>query len=124
MNITLELADKPELSQTQREHLEASLSTYAELKFDFDALAHLMEIEKVTIGAILEDEGVAKCSTPEFSLCWVRDSTTKKLDPKKLLAQGVTLAQIDAATVESPRKPYFQIRAKTVGKTEHRESPE
>ncbi len=126
MNITphLTLEDKPlaelELSPTIRRTLEACLSTYATLTADAKLLQEQADLEKSKIGKLLADHGYDRVKTDEFSLTWVRGSTTSKLEPNKLIAQGVTLAQLDAATVTKPRKDYFQIR----GKSERRSDPE
>lgn len=104
-----------QLTTSQRQYLEAALSTYADLKVDFENISHLMDIEKLTIGGILEEAGVNKTCTEYFSLCWVRGATNSKLDPQKLIASGVSLAQIEAATVTRLRKPYFSIRSKSTG---------
>lgn len=102
--------DALELKPGLREQLEASLSTYADLKFDLDALEHLAGIERLTLGKLLEEAGIDKAKVDQFNLCWVRGGTTSSLDTKKLIAQGVTMAQIEAATITKPKKDYFQIR--------------
>lgn len=101
------------LSPMQKEYLSAALSTYANLKFDVDALTHQMEIEKLTIGKVLEEAGIDKAALDEFNLCWVRGATTSKLDIKKLIAQGVTMAQIEMATTVKPKKVHFRISGKS-----------
>lgn len=117
MSISLQQIEKTvaelELTPTQREYLEASLGTYADLKVDVENLTHLMDIEKQTIGQVLSEAGVDKARTDDFTMCWVRGSVSSTLDKKALLAAGVSLAQIEAATVTRPKKDYFQIRAKT-----------
>lgn len=114
MNLALQQQEKQitELALTPalRVQLEACLSTYAAITTDLDLLEEQAGVEKSKIGKILADYGVDKVKADEFSLCWVRGSTTKKLDLQKLIAQGVTLAQIEAATTERPKKDYFQIR--------------
>lgn len=98
------------ISPSVREHLTALLSVYADLKFDLDAIQHQLDIEKMAIGHILEEQGIHTLKDGTFALTWVRGSMTSKLDPKKLIAMGVTTAQLDAATVIRPRRDYFQIR--------------
>lgn len=105
---------KPEVAQ----HLAALLSTYVELKFDCDALTHQMDIERMAIGHILDEHGVDKAKIEGFGLEWHRGETTKKLDAMKLIAQGVTMAQIEAATTEKPKKDYFKINPPRSAKAE------
>ncbi len=100
------------LAPAVKEHLDALLATYGELSFDIDLLSHQRDIERLAIGNILEEAGVDKAKAADFSLCWVRGATTSKLDKTKLLAQGVTMAQIEAATTTKPKKVYFMIRGK------------
>lgn len=108
----ISLEQRARLSNDQLTLLEASLSTYGELAVNAELLAEQMETEKAKIGQVLADAGIDKDATEHFSLCWIRDAKVKKLDPTKLIAQGVTMAQIDKATVETSKKPYFQIRSK------------
>ncbi len=101
-----------DLTPSVRAHLVALLATYTEIKFDSDALLHQLAIEASAIGCILEEAGIAKTKIEGLSLIWHRGETTSTLDKTKLLAQGVTLAQIEAATTTKPKKIYFQIRGK------------
>lgn len=100
-----------ELTVEGRQRLEAALSTYTMLKEDLDLLTEQADIEKSKIGKALADAGIDNSRSEKFALIWVRGSQTTKLDPKKLIAQGVTTAMIENATVSTPRKDYFQIRA-------------
>jgi hypothetical protein len=101
--------DALEVSPAVKEQLLAALATYANLKFDVDLLAHQMDIEKMTIGKILEEQDIESLKLDEFSCKWHRGETVKTLDRTKLIAMGITPAQIEAATVETPKKEYFQI---------------
>jgi hypothetical protein len=104
---TTDLQLRPE----QRLRLEAALDTYTLLKTDIALLTEQMEIEKSKIGKVLADYGVDKAQTEDFHLCWIRGSHSSSLDKKKLIAQGVTTAMLEAAMVSKPKKDYFMIRA-------------
>ena len=93
--------------------IEARLSTYANLKTDLDMLQRQVEAERDEIGRMLEESGVMNArSANGTSLYWVRGARNRKLDLTKLIAQGVTTAQIEAATVDKPKKDAFTIRLK------------
>jgi hypothetical protein len=101
-----------DLSPSVRAHLEATIATYKELDVDIELLKHQQDIEHLTIGKILEDEGIDKAEAEEMIMYWTRDGKTTRLDKMKLIEQGITTAQIEKATVETPKKPFFTMRGK------------
>jgi hypothetical protein len=66
---------------------------------------------KAAIGALYEEAGLVSGTAENGTATWVFP-TKSTLDKKKLLAQGVTLAQIEAATITAPGKPYLLITPK------------
>lgn len=95
----------PQLEPELQQQLEASLAMYAMHKA-------AMEAERATIDAIMAEAGVKKAATDDFLVTYSDGGTSNRLDKKKLIAQGVTQLQIDAATTKSPKKPYTTIRKK------------
>lgn len=104
-----------QLSDEIRARLDAYLSTYQDLNEQLAMIQDALGIEKSKIGKILADHGYNNVNTETFSLYWTRGSHSSSLNKQKLIAQGVTLAQIEAATVSRPKKDFFTIREK--GKT-------
>jgi hypothetical protein len=90
-------------------HLSATLDTLKELKVQMEAIQHLMEIERLTVQQYMVEAGVDKMQVDGLNLAIVR-GVTSTLDKKKLLALGVTAAQLEMATTTTPKKPYLSIR--------------
>jgi hypothetical protein len=57
---------------------------------------------------LYEQTGELRAICEGTGLTWVFPEKST-LDKKKLLAQGVTMAQIEAATITKPGKPYLLI---------------
>jgi hypothetical protein len=111
MKITLEQTPMSTVSTDLLAELEVRLGMYAGLKADLDLLQEMVDNEKASIGALLEGAEIDKAKTDDFTMSWVRGSESTTLDKKKLLAQGVSIRQIEQATVTKPKKDYFQIRS-------------
>lgn len=107
---TAELELRPEV----RQRLETVLSVYADLQEQIAELTRQADLERSKLGKLLNDHGYDKVATDTHALTWIRGAKmAARLDKTKLLAQGVTPKQIDAATVPGgTKKDYFQIRAK------------
>jgi hypothetical protein len=73
----------------------------ADIKADMDAL-------NASIESTREEIGETSVGLEGFKVTRVF-GTTSKLDHKKLKAQGVTDAQIEAATVITPKKAYTLV---------------
>ena len=73
------------------------------LEADADAikaeLALTLDEDALNAGVNVEGAGRLKLVYP----------TTSKLDPKKLIAQGITVAQIENATVHKPGRAYLKL---------------
>lgn len=106
----------PRLSQNQKTELELRPEVQARLNAMLDtyfAVKSQLEQEKAAIEAYCAEEGVEKAKLEEASVYFSRGGTSTKLHKEKLIAQGVTLAQIEAATVTKPKKDSFTIRGKS-----------
>jgi hypothetical protein len=67
-----------------------------------------IEKDKAAVAAALEGTGETHIVVDGIPVTWVFP-VRSTLDKKKLLAQGVTMAQIEAATTTEPGKPYLKI---------------
>jgi hypothetical protein len=110
MNITTSTEQRTEvvLSPEVGARLAAGLDTYHELVAQRKVLDALIDIEKETIGEMVTATGYEALAIAKSRVTLVRGVTTS-LDKVKLIAQGVTLAQIAAATTTKPKKPYWKI---------------
>lgn len=96
------------LKPAVRKKLLTSLATYATLKAKYDELGEQLAKAKGTVEDAFEATGEMKLEIEGFKTTLVSPIRTK-LDPKKLIAQGVTTAQIEAATITQPGKSYVKI---------------
>lgn len=110
LEVTTTQTTTVDLAPVAAAHLSATLDTLAELKFQIDALQHLVDIERQTVQQYMDEAGVDKMQIAGVHLAIVR-GVTSTLDKKKLIALGVTPAQIEMATTTTPKKPYLTIRA-------------
>lgn len=90
-------------------HLEALMQNYAVLEDEAALISEQMDEEKKTITAIMEDAGVTTLRVDNRPVCLVKGATSSKLSKPKLLAQGITMAQIEAATTRSPKKTHLRM---------------
>lgn len=100
---TTDIEPTPELSPELLVRLHSALEMHATLK-------QMVEAERETIQSILDESGVAKVKAGDWAVSMTTGGTSSSLDKKKLIAQGVTPAMIDAATTHRPKKPYLTIR--------------
>lgn len=88
--------------------LRTELNAYQEIKEQIKVLTAAADAHKATIGKLRESTGHGSITFEGFKITEVH-GVQIKLDQKKLIAQGVTTAQIEAATVTTPKKPYEKI---------------
>jgi DNA polymerase III psi subunit len=100
---TVELA----LDLRTKNRLLNAVADYALAKRAFDEAEHALEVTKGDVQKLMP-EGVQHLDLDGIPLTWVQ-GTQKRLDEKALLRQGVTMAQIEAATIETPKRPYLKI---------------
>lgn len=91
-----------------RAELLNELRSYAVLKVEGDALQIAMDAHKARVREIRETTGEKGFEIEGFKITDVT-GTSSRLDRKKLLKLGVTLAQIEEATVTKPKKSYEKI---------------
>lgn len=91
-----------------RKRLVLGFKVYAGLKAELDALQAACDTAKAEIEACRVLVGVNSVAVDGFKATRV-EGTTSRLDYKKLKAQGVTDAQIEAATVVTPKKPFTKV---------------
>ena len=99
---TLDLS--PELQQ----RLHAAITQYVGLAEQIDLLEELADAEKAVVMALLEEAGADKLQHSGAYLNVIR-GTDSRLNKKKLVALGVTEAQIAMATTTKPKRPYVTI---------------
>ncbi len=96
------------LRPSQKRALLTELRTYAELKSQADAIKLAMDKHKAKVATLREEIGETNLEVEGFKVSYVTP-TRKELDKQLLLAQGVTIGQIENATVVKPVKPYVKI---------------
>ena len=106
--VTATTTHEVRLSPAVRRKLLTELRTYEQLKQQKAAIESAMEKHKTIIAAIREETGEQTIKLEGFSVTLVAP-VRSTLDKKKLIAQGVTTAQIEAATVISPGKSYTKV---------------
>lgn len=107
-SLTVKTEQDITIKPTVRKKLLTALRTYAELRVDLKAIEAAMDKQKGTIGAIREEIGEQSLGLEGFTVTLVA-GVRSTLDKAKLIAQGVTVAQIEAATTTKPTKPYTKI---------------
>jgi dynactin complex subunit len=97
-----------------RARIETKLREYGKLEQQIDKLNEELEVLKADLVDLREITGYKALDLPGFGkITLVDGGTTKSLDKKKLLAQGVTMAQLEMATVEKPKKGHTLITPAT-----------
>lgn len=109
MSLTTTQTTKIEIAPELQARLSALLCTYAHLKIQLEAVQTQVDIEKAALKQILEEIGTDSVASDGYHLNIIK-GTTSTLNKLKLLAEGVTLAMLEAATVTRPKKPYLSIR--------------
>lgn len=111
-SLTLEQAPNLELDLTPqlRTKLQNRLQTVAKLRKQIDELNDELLMAE---GAIEDARQMAGFKSGDFpgygKITRIEGLTSKSMTRKKLLSVGVTLAQLNAATVEKPKKGYTLI---------------
>lgn len=101
---TREVTLKPQV----RRKLLNELRAYQELKQQYKAIEMAMDKHKDAIGALREQTGETSIALEGFKVTQVTQ-TRSTLDRKLLLEQGVTMGQIENATVTKPGRPYTKV---------------
>lgn len=111
--VTTTQTTEVKLTPALKTKLKAKLKIFTANKAQIQAYEHANrkireEVEKLFVdagefGALQEGVKIDDCSLKHISPIKTR------LDPKKLVAQGVTTAQIEAATTTTPGTSYMRI---------------
>lgn len=97
-----------EISPRIRKKLLENLKAFADLKAELKAIEHTMELHKVSIDILRAETGEANLALDGFRISLV-SPTRSTLDVKLLLQQGVSMGQVNNATVTKPTKAYIKI---------------
>mgnify|MGYP001575939095 FL=1 len=106
--ITTTTSHEVKLKPTLKRKLLTELKTYAELKFQRDAIDQALKGHKGTIEECLGEAGETTLSVEGFKTTMV-SPVRSILDKKKLIEQGVSTAQIENATVNVTSRSYLKI---------------
>jgi hypothetical protein len=106
--VTVRTEQEVKLAPGVRRKLLTELKAYAGLKTELKALEAKVDARKAIIASIREDIGEQSIGIEGFQVTLVA-GVRSKLMPEKLIALGVTTAQIEMATVTKPNKPYVKI---------------
>lgn len=101
---TKEITLKPQV----RRKLLTELHAYQELKQQYKALEFALDAHKATIERLREETGEQSIALEGFKVTQVTQIRST-LDKKLLLEQGVTMGQIENATITKSGRPYTKV---------------
>jgi len=101
---TQQIVLKPSL----KTKLMKELRLYAELRSQREAIDAAMDKHKASIEVIRDEAGEQSLKVEGYTISLVAP-VRAILDKMRLIANGVTLAQIEDSTVHKPSKPYCKI---------------
>lgn len=104
VSTTKEITIKPAL----RTKLLKEFRLYAALRDQLKAIESAMDKHKANIGKIRDETGEQSLNVDGFKVTLVAPIRSS-LDKAKLIAQGVTIAQIENATVHKPGRAYEKL---------------
>jgi len=112
--VTTEQVQEVKLKPALKRKLALKLKTYAGLKTQAEAITHAQaaiksDIEKFFTDADQFEALQAGVRMDGFTIKHV-SGVSSRLDKKLLVAQGVSMAQIEAATTITPKKAYLDLR--------------
>lgn len=96
------------LAPQVKRRLLTSLRVYGELNQQLKAIKLAMSKAKGNVKTALVDSGESSISLDGYKATYV-SPTRSHLDKQKLIAQGVTIAMLEMATVTKPGKSYVKI---------------
>jgi hypothetical protein len=117
VKISTRPAAKVEVSATQELRLEPALKLklqqrlklYRKLVAEFDAAEAKLDKEAKNIEGYFEQAGAQSITVEGHAVITEVRGNSSKLDKKLFVQQGGTLAQLENATITSPKKPYILI---------------
>lgn len=108
LTTAIETKTELKLAPTIRRRLLTELAVYARLDEQLKALELAKSKQKGKIDTLREEVGVDSLTIDGYKVTVVAP-TRSKLEPKKLIALGVSQAMIEEATVVVPGKAYLKI---------------
>ncbi len=110
INLSTEATVEVEIEPTLKVSLRKNLKLYASLKEQAAAAKEAVEAQAAHIEHLRDQTGAKSVWLDGYGrVTRVDGGTTKTLDRKKLLAQGVSQAMLENATVEKPRRAFTKI---------------
>src|ERR1035437_5636975 len=106
--VTVRTEQDIKLAPGVRRKLLTELKAYASIKAEIAVVEAKKEVFNQAEDGIREDVGEQSIGIEGFLVTLVA-GVRAKLEPAKLIAQGVSIAMIEAATVVKPNKPYTKI---------------
>ena len=113
---TVEVSIKPHLKRK----LVQELKLVKELKQQREAIDAAIAKHTGSVQGVLEEVGQESVAIEGVGKATMVFGSSKKLDKKLYVRNGGSLADLEAATVETPKKPYCKITL-TGDKSEHEE---
>lgn len=96
------------LKPTTKRRLLQNLKAYQELKNQREVIEAAIKKHKALVEEDLLETGEQKLDIEGFKVALV-SPVTSKLDKKKLLEAGVTMAQLEEGTVITPGRSYVKV---------------
>ncbi len=117
LKVSARPAAKVEVSATQELQLEPALKTklqqrlklYRKLKAEFEIAEAKLKKEAGNIEGYFEQVGAQSITVEGHATITEVRGNSSKLDKKLFVQQGGTLAQLENATLTTPKKPYILI---------------
>lgn len=97
-----------QLTRLQQRKLRTELKAYQDLLAERKALDAAIDDHKAAIDRFREQIGEKSLLFEGYRVTLVEGVSTK-LDKKRLIGMGVSPAQIEEATVTTPKKPYLKV---------------
>lgn len=97
------------LKPHQKRKLSAALHAYGDIKQQIEALEEALAVHKTEIESIREASGATCIEQDGYKVTLVQPKDRLVIDEKKLLAQGITMTQIENAKDAKPVKAYTKV---------------
>ena len=108
LEVTATTKHQVKLSPKVQARLLNDLKAYASAKANRDVLEQSMKNYRGDIEQIMVEAGEERIEVDGFKTTMIAP-VRKKLDPKRLVALGVSMDIIAQATVEEPGTPYVKV---------------
>jgi transposase len=108
LSVTATVTKEVTLAPALKTRYLQALKSYAKLKTQREALDFAMKQHREQVEAVLAESGETSLALEGYKTTLIAP-VRKQLDQKKLLALGVSMDIIQAATVEVATTPYIKI---------------